>query len=209
MKKKLVGVLLTAAMAVSALAGCGSKQAAAPAESKAAEEKTETVQEATEEAEAAEGEEVLTVWCWDPNFNVYAVSYTHLDVYKRQIVTFKTAVRSIAKRFGLYATFMPKPKAGTAGSGMHINISLFQNGKNIFSDPEAEDGLSQEAKWFMGGIMAVSYTHLSWKRNYRSFVGTAAQSERISCNHAEAGSLYQCGSRYDESDPARRGICNR
>ena len=40
MKKKLVGVLLTAAMAVSALAGCGSKQAAAPAESKAAEEKT-------------------------------------------------------------------------------------------------------------------------------------------------------------------------
>ena len=49
---------------------------------------------------------------------------------------------------------MPKPKAGTAGSGMHINISLFQDGKNIFSDPEAEDGLSQEAKWFMGGIMA-------------------------------------------------------
>ena len=41
MKKKLVGVLLTAAMAVSALAGCGSKQAAAPAESKDAEEKTE------------------------------------------------------------------------------------------------------------------------------------------------------------------------
>ena len=71
-----------------------------------------------------------------------------------RIVTFKTAVRSIAKRFGLYATFMPKPKAGTAGSGMHINISLFQDGKNIFSDPETEDGLSQEAKWFMGGIMA-------------------------------------------------------
>lgn len=71
-----------------------------------------------------------------------------------RIVTFKTAVRSIAKRFGLYATFMPKPKAGTAGSGMHINISLFQDGKNVFSDPEAEDGLSQEAKWFMGGIMA-------------------------------------------------------
>ena len=71
MKKKLVGVLLTAAMAASALAGCGSKQAAAPAESKAAEEKTETVQEATEEAEAAEGEETLTVWCWDPNFNAH------------------------------------------------------------------------------------------------------------------------------------------
>ena len=68
--------------------------------------------------------------------------------------TFKAAVKRIAKRHGLHATFMPKPKAGTAGSGRHINISLFQNGKNIFSDPEAEDGLSQEAKWFMGGIMA-------------------------------------------------------
>ena len=83
MKKKLVGVLLTAAMAVSALAGCGSKQAAAPAESKAAEEKTETVQEATEEAEAAEGEEVLTVWCWDPNFNVYAMKQA--DFIRRSI----------------------------------------------------------------------------------------------------------------------------
>ena len=68
--------------------------------------------------------------------------------------TFKAAVKRIAKRHGLHATFMPKPKAGTAGSGMHINISLFQDGKNIFSDSEAEDGLSQEAKWFMGGIMA-------------------------------------------------------
>ena len=68
--------------------------------------------------------------------------------------TFKAAVKRIAKRHGLHATFMPKPKAGTAGSGMHINISLFQDGKNVFSDPEAEDGLSQEAKWFMGGIMA-------------------------------------------------------
>ncbi|MDO4292132.1 MAG: glutamine synthetase family protein [Eubacteriales bacterium] len=71
-----------------------------------------------------------------------------------RIVTFKTAVRSIAKRFGLYATFMPKPKAGTAGSGMHLNLSAFRDGKNIFQDPESPDGLSREAKWFMGGIMA-------------------------------------------------------
>ena len=79
MKKKLVGVLLTAAMAVSA---------AAPAESKAAEEKTETVQEATEEAEAAEGEEVLTVWCWDPNFNVYAMKQAEA-LYQKEHPNFK------------------------------------------------------------------------------------------------------------------------
>lgn len=70
------------------------------------------------------------------------------------IVTFKTAVRSIAKRHGLHATFMPKPKPGVAGSGMHMTIQLYKGGKNIFSDPEDKNGLSEEARWFMGGIMA-------------------------------------------------------
>lgn len=70
------------------------------------------------------------------------------------IVTFKTAVRSIAKRHGLHATFMPKPKPGAAGSGMHMTIQLYKDGKNVFFNPESKDGLSDEAKWFMGGIMA-------------------------------------------------------
>ena len=82
------------------------------------------------------------------------LEYTEGLAAADNIMTFKMAVRTIARRHGLHATFMPKPKFGVNGSGMHINISLFQNGKNIFSDPEAEDGLSQEAKWFMGGIMA-------------------------------------------------------
>ena len=81
---------------------------------------------------------------------VYAEAMETAD----KIVTFKNAVRSTAKRFGLHATFMPKPRAGAAGSGMHLNISLFKDGKNLFSDPESPDGLSQEAKWFMGGVMA-------------------------------------------------------
>lgn len=71
-----------------------------------------------------------------------------------KIVTFKNAVRSTAKRFGLHATFMPKPTAGSAGSGMHISFSIFRDGKNIFCDPADEDGLSEEARWFMGGVMA-------------------------------------------------------
>ncbi len=70
------------------------------------------------------------------------------------IMTFKTAVRSIAKRHGLHATFMPKPRAGVAGSGMHMTIQLFEDGKNLFADPEADNGISARAKWFMGGVMA-------------------------------------------------------
>ena len=69
------------------------------------------------------------------------------------VMTFKLAVKTIAKRFGLFASFMPKPKYGINGSGMHINMSLWKDGKNIFDDPEGELGLSQDAYYFIGGIM--------------------------------------------------------
>ena len=69
------------------------------------------------------------------------------------IMTFKLAVKTIAKRHGMFASFMPKPKYGINGSGMHVNMSLAKDGKNIFADPEGEMGLSKEAFWFIGGIM--------------------------------------------------------
>ncbi|MCM1045911.1 MAG: type I glutamate--ammonia ligase [Candidatus Gastranaerophilales bacterium] len=69
------------------------------------------------------------------------------------IMTFKLAVRTIAKRCGLHATFMPKPRYGVNGSGMHINMSLHQDGKNIFEDPQDSLGLSKEAYYFIGGLM--------------------------------------------------------
>lgn len=69
------------------------------------------------------------------------------------IMTFKLAVKTIAKRHGLFASFMPKPKYGVNGSGMHVNMSLSKEGKNIFDDPTDELGLSMEAYWFIGGIM--------------------------------------------------------
>lgn len=69
------------------------------------------------------------------------------------IMTFKLAVKTIAKRHGMFASFMPKPKTGVNGSGMHVNMSLSKDGKNIFDDPDGELGLSKEAFWFIGGIM--------------------------------------------------------
>lgn len=69
------------------------------------------------------------------------------------IMTFKLAVKTIAKRHGLHATFMPKPKYGVNGSGMHINMSLSKDGKNIFADSGDKFGLSREAYYFIGGIM--------------------------------------------------------
>ncbi len=70
------------------------------------------------------------------------------------IQTFKMTVKTIAKRHGLYATFMPKPKFGMSGSGMHINMSLAtEDGKNIFADENGRLGLSDDAYHFIAGIM--------------------------------------------------------
>lgn len=69
------------------------------------------------------------------------------------ITTFKLAVRTIAKRHGLFASFMPKPKSEYAGSGMHINMSLSKDGRNIFANPDGELGLSREAFYFIGGLI--------------------------------------------------------
>ncbi len=69
------------------------------------------------------------------------------------IMTFKLAVKTIAQRHGLHATFMPKPKAFIAGSGMHINMSLEKDGQNVFFDPNGRDGLSEEAYYFIAGLM--------------------------------------------------------
>ena len=70
------------------------------------------------------------------------------------IMTFRMAVKTIAKKHGLYATFIPKPIEGISGSGMHINfIALDENGKNLFSSENGEK-LSDTARHFVAGVLA-------------------------------------------------------
>lgn len=71
------------------------------------------------------------------------------------VVTLRVAVKAIAQRHGLYATFMPKPIGGISGSGMHVHQSLIdrKTGKNAFVDMEAEYGLSDLALSFIAGIL--------------------------------------------------------
>lgn len=76
------------------------------------------------------------------------------------IQTFKLVVKTIARKYGLFATFMPKPLSGINGSGMHLNMSLFNDDGDVFYDEDGDLKLSETAYHFLGGLMkhAKSYT---------------------------------------------------
>ena len=86
MKKKCVGALLVAAMAVTTLAGCGGTK------DNAASDNTKTEATETAETPAAEGDETLTVWCWDPTFNVYAMKQAEA-MYQKDHPNFKLDIQ--------------------------------------------------------------------------------------------------------------------
>lgn len=79
--------------------------------------------------------------------------YDEALVTADNLMTFKMVVKTIAKRHGLHATFMPKPRIETYGSGMHINLSLNKGGVNAFQSEDDVNGLSREGYYFIGGLM--------------------------------------------------------
>jgi glutamine synthetase len=86
----------------------------------------------------------------------HEIDFKHSDAVSTAdaILTFKLVVKTIAQRNGLHATFMPKPKVGLNGSGMHTNIYITKNGSNAFYDKNKPDGLSDDAKFFIGGLIS-------------------------------------------------------
>ena len=113
MKKKVLSVLLAAAMAMSMLTGCGSKPAGNDAQSAASSEASKETEAAAETTASAE-DETLTVWCWDPNFNVYAMKQAEkayqvdhpnfkLDIQEKVYSDIETALITAAEA-GDYST---------------------------------------------------------------------------------------------------------
>jgi glutamine synthetase type III len=66
---------------------------------------------------------------------------------------FKYMVKAVAEKHGLRATFMPKPFANLTGSGCHVHVSLWKDGRNLFEDGNDGIGLSRTAYSFIGGVM--------------------------------------------------------
>jgi glutamine synthetase len=89
-------------------------------------------------------------------------------------MTYRIAVKEIALRKGLYATFMPKPVFGQNGSGMHVHQSLFKGDINAFYDPKDQYHLSSVAKSYIAGIMRhareIAAVTNQWVNSYKRLV---------------------------------------
>ncbi|HKG51641.1 MAG TPA: type I glutamate--ammonia ligase [Actinomycetales bacterium] len=70
-----------------------------------------------------------------------------------KIMLFKYVVKNVAHRHGKTATFMPKPVFGDNGSGMHCHQSLWKDGEPLFFDERGYGGLSDTARWYIGGLL--------------------------------------------------------
>jgi glutamine synthetase len=78
------------------------------------------------------------------------------------VLKFKYIVKNVATDFGKTATFMPKPLFGDNGSGMHVHQSLWKDGKPLFYDESGYGGLSDIARWYIGGILKHAPSLLAW-----------------------------------------------
>jgi len=90
------------------------------------------------------------------------------------VMTYRVAVKEIARQNGVYATFMPKPIFGQNGSGMHVHQSLFKGSKNTFFDAKDKYHLSAPAKSYIAGIMRhareITAVTNQWVNSYKRLV---------------------------------------
>jgi glutamine synthetase len=85
----------------------------------------------------------------------FEINYSYAEVVAAadQIQLYKLICRQVANKMGMSACFLPKPVVGVNGSGMHTNVSVMQNGKNIFWDPKGDEKISKFAWQFMDRIL--------------------------------------------------------
>ncbi len=85
----------------------------------------------------------------------FEINYGYAEVVAAadHIQLYKLVCRQVARNMGLTASFLPKPVVGVNGSGMHTNVSVSQNGKNLFWDPKGEEKLSKFGYEFLDRIL--------------------------------------------------------
>lgn len=130
-----------------------------------------------------------------------------------KIALYKYIIKNVARSHNLIATFMPKPLFLDNGSGMHVHQSLWKNGKNLFYDPQGYSLLSDDALYYIGGLLTharslcaiIAPTTNSYKRlvpGYEAPVNIAySQRNRSACVRIPVYSKSEKGKRIEFRTP--------
>lgn len=109
-----------------------------------------------------------------PSQHEIDLRYTEALKMADNVMTYRVVVKEVAQENGVYATFMPKPMFGQAGSGMHVHQSLFKDGRNAFYDDEDPHHLSATAKSYIAGILThareICLVTNQWVNSYKRLV---------------------------------------
>lgn len=127
-----------------------------------------------------------------PSQHEIDLRYTDALTMADALMTFRLVVKEVASESGYYATFMPKPCADYNGSGMHLNLSLFEGGRNAFYDENDADKLSETARYFIAGLLKHAreltlFTN-QWVNSYKRLVPGFEAPTRVTWamrNHAD------------------------
>jgi glutamine synthetase len=100
--------------------------------------------------------------------------YTDALTMADSVMTYRLVAKEVALKYGVYATFMPKPVFGINGSGMHVHQSLFKGERNAFFDKDDEYHLSRTAKCFIAGLLKhapeITAVCNQWVNSYKRLV---------------------------------------
>lgn len=143
-----------------------------------------------------------------PSQHEIDLRYTDALTMADNMMTFRLVVKEIAAENGCFATFMPKPLAGHNGSGMHINMSLFKKGKNVFFDGKDPDHLSDIARGFIAGLLRHAreltlFTN-QWVNSYKRIVPGFEAPTRVTWAQKNRADLVRVPSFKPNREASRR-----
>jgi glutamine synthetase len=109
-----------------------------------------------------------------PSQHEIDLRYTDALTMADNVMTYRVVVKQIAQKFGVYATFMPKPVFGVNGNGMHVHMSLFNGSRNAFFAEDDSYHLSKEGKCFLAGLLQhspeITAITSQWVNSYKRLI---------------------------------------
>jgi glutamine synthetase len=109
-----------------------------------------------------------------PSQHEIDMRYTDALTMADNVMTYRLIVKEVALKYGVYATFMPKPVFGINGSGMHVHQSLFKGDRNAFFDKDDGYHLSKIAKSYVAGLLKhapeITAVTNQWINSYKRLV---------------------------------------